>query len=260
MEGKMNKLREKMMNGIPTIGSFFEMGSSITAQCMALAGLDYFILDCEHGPYDPLSAVNLFRSGMLYGTTPLARVEAITRPGIMKPLDSGAQGLIIPCIKTVDDVKRVVEYGKYVPIGSRGVAANAANGYWSEGFGEGGMDAWFKATNDDILLIPQCETVECLNDLEDIVTVPGIDGLFIGPYDLSTSMGMAGQFDNPKFLAALDRILKICKETNTKTMIYAKTVEESRAFLKAGYDSVTYTMDTIVFTEAFKKIVSSVME
>ena len=255
----MNRLKEKMMKGIPTIGSFFEMGSSITAQCMALSGLDYFILDCEHGPYDPLSAVNLFRSGELYGTTPLARVEAITRPGIMKPLDSGAQGLIIPCIKSVDDVKRVVEYGKYVPIGQRGVAANAANGYWAAGYGEGGMEGWFERTNNDILLIPQCETVECLNSLEEIVTVPGIDGLFIGPYDLSTSMGMAGQFENPVFLSALDRILKICKETGTKTMIYAKTIEESRRFLKAGYDSITYTMDTIVFTEAFKAIVQAVL-
>lgn len=255
----MNKLKEKMRGGVPTIGSFFEMGSSITAQCMALSGLDYFILDCEHGPYDPLAAVNLFRAGLLYGTTPLARVEAITRPGIMKPLDSGAQGLIIPCIKSVDDVKRVVEYGKYVPIGRRGVAANAANGYWADNFGGKSMDEWFAATNDEILLIPQCETLECLQDLENIVTVPGIDGLFIGPYDLSTSMGMAGQFDHPDFLAALDRILSICKETGTKTMIYAKTVEESKRFLQAGYDSITYTMDTIVFTEAYKAIVQAVL-
>ena len=256
----MNKLKEKMALGKTTIGSFFELGSGTTVECMGLSGLDYLIVDMEHGPYNSMSSQEFFRTALLYNITPLARVEAISRDGIMKPLDAGAQGLIIPCVKTLNDIKKIVEFGKYAPVGSRGVAANAANGYWAEGFGDGGMDKWFQRINSEILLFPQCETSECLDALEDIAAVSGIDGIFVGPYDLSTSMGIAGQFEHPSFVKTLEHILDVCQKNNLKTMIYSKSIDVARVHRSMGFDSITYTMDAMVLTNAYKHIVAEILE
>ena len=195
-----NVLREKMLSGEKTLGTFMELGTATAAECLGLAGLDYLIIDTEHGPFNPQSALDFIRAAKLYNITPLARVQEISRAAILKLLDVGAMGLIIPCVNTVEEAKTIVSYGKYAPVGERGVANTAGSGFWFEDYASHGMPAYFETSNRETLLFPQCETLGCLEHLEEIVILPGIDGIFVGPFDLSTAMGIPGQFDKPEFI------------------------------------------------------------
>ena len=120
-----NTTREKMLRGEKTLGTFLELGSATVAECLGLGEMDYCIIDTEHGPFDPLAALDFIRAARLYGMTPFARTQEISRAAILKLLDAGAQGLIIPCVNTVEEAEAIVRYGKYGPVGERGVA-NAA--------------------------------------------------------------------------------------------------------------------------------------
>ncbi len=167
-----NKLKEKLERGEKTLGTFFECGSTAVIESLGLTGLDYVVIDTEHGPFESESVGEYVCAAERRGLTPLARVKEISRAAILKTLDVGAKGIIIPQVKTVEDVKEIVKYGKYQPIGERGVAGQRANGF---GFDMGGsLEDWFRISNEETLIIPQCETVECLNDIEAVVSVEGL--------------------------------------------------------------------------------------
>ena len=117
-----NLLKEKMLNGEQTLGTFHKMGSEIAIELLAYCGMDYVLIDTEHGPFDVESTARFIRAADLAGTTPLVRIKDGERNSILKILDVGAMGLIIPNIETVEEVKSVVSNGKYQPIGNRGIA------------------------------------------------------------------------------------------------------------------------------------------
>lgn len=247
-----NSLREKMLRGEKTIGSFFELGSGSVMECMALSGLDYVIIDTEHGAYDPLAALEYIRVARQYGATPLARVQEISRPAILKLLDAGAMGLIIPNVNTVEEAEQIVSWGKYMPLGSRGVAPSAGTDFWMTPYAQQGLEQYFEVSNRETLLIPQCETVGCLENIEKIASLPGIDGIFVGPFDLSASMGIPGQFERPEFQEALRHIQGVCRKAGKPTIIYAATEQKVREGFALGFDSVTYSMDALILAEAYK--------
>lgn len=245
-----NSAREKMLRGEMTLGMFTELGSASVAECMGLAGLDYLIIDTEHGPFDPLAALDFIRAARLYGVTPFARVQEVSRAAVLKLLDVGAQGLIIPCLNSVEEAESAVRYGKYAPLGERGVAPSAGSGFWFEDYAAQGLDHYFAVSNRETMLIPQCETLGCLEHLEEIVAIDGIDGIFVGPFDLSTAMGIPGQFDRPEFQDALRHIRGVCAAAKKPSLIFASTEEDAKADFAMGYDSVTYSLDALVLVNA----------
>jgi len=247
-----NTAREKMLRGEKTLGMFMEMGTATAAQCLGLAGLDYLIIDTEHGPFDPLAALEFIRTARLYGVTPFARVPEISRAAILKLLDVGAQGLIVPCLSSVEEAESVVRCGKYPPVGERGVAPSAGSGFWFEDYAAQGLEHYFAVSNRETMLVPQCETLGCLEHLEEIVAIEGIDGIFVGPFDLSTAMGIPGQFDRPEFQDALRHIRGVCAAAKKPSLIFAATAEAAKADFALGYDSVTYGMDASVLVNACK--------
>lgn len=247
-----NLVREKMLRGEKTLGTFLELGSATAAECLGLSGLDYAIIDTEHGPFNPQSALEFIRAARLYGMTPFARVQEISRAAILKLLDVGAQGLIIPCVNTVAEAEDIVRFGKYMPLGERGVANTAGSGFWFEDYASHGLPQYFETSNREAMLFPQCETLGCLEHLEEIVALPGVDGIFVGPFDLSTAMGIPGQFDKPEFQEALRHILAVCKEAKKPSIIFAATEEAARADFAMGYDSVAYAMDATLLVKAFQ--------
>ena len=251
-----NILREKMLRGEKTVGSFFELGSASVVECMGLAGLDYIIIDTEHGAFDPLAAVEYIRAAKQYGMTPLARVQEISRPAILKLLDAGAMGLIIPDVNTVEEVEKIVSWGKYMPLGRRGVAPSAGTDFWLSDYASQGLEHYFEVSNRETMIFPQCETVGCLENIEKIAALPGVDGIFVGPFDLSASMGIPGQFDRPEFQQALRHILEVCKAANKPTILYAANEQKAREGFAMGYDSIAYNMDAIILAQAYKDILA----
>lgn len=252
-----NHLKEKIDQKKPTLGTFFECGSSLMLECMAYAGLDYVIIDTEHGPFEPESVADFVCAANGMQLTPLVRVKDVSRPAILKVLDVGAQGLIIPQVQSMEDIRKAVEYGKYYPLGSRGVAGVRANGL---GYGMGGsLKAWFENSNSQTLLIPQCETLGCLKDIENIARADGVAGIFIGPYDLSTAMGIPGQFTCQEFLQAVDRIIKASHEAGKFCMIYADSGTKAKEYFARDADSVTISQDGTVMAEGYKRMIADAL-
>lgn len=252
-----NRMKEKMVNGGSVLGTFFELGSSAAVECLGIAGLDFLIIDTEHGPFDVESSLDFIRAAEVRDITPLVRVKDTTRPSILKMLDIGAKGLVIPCIETVYQVKQIVEYGKYYPIGRRGFFYARPAGYGFKSFAKD-MDQYFKVCNENTLIIPQCETKGCLDSIEEIVNIEGVDGIFIGPYDLSIGMGIPGQFNNNDFKKAIDRILKACKAAGKFALIFAGNTEAAKRYLDDGFNGVAINMDAAIYINAFKSIIREV--
>ncbi len=255
-----NTAREKMLRGEKTLGTFQELGTATAAECLGLAGLDYLIIDTEHGPFEPESALEFVRAARLYGITPFARVKEISRPAILKLLDVGAQGLIIPNVNTVAEAEEIVEYGKYLPQGRRGVANTAGSGFWFEDYASHGLPHYFEVSNRETMLIPQCETLGCLEHIEEIAALEGIDGIFVGPFDLSTAMGIPGDFDRPEFQEALRHVQRVCREAGKPSILFAANEEAAREGFRLGYDSVTYGMDATILVNAFKAARAKILE
>ena len=247
-----NTAREKMLRGERTLGTFLELGTATSAECLGLAGLDYLIIDTEHGPFEPESALEYIRAARLYNITPFARVKEISRPAILKLLDVGAQGLIIPNVSTVQEAEKIVEFGKYGPLGKRGVANTAGSGFWFEDYASHGMPRYFEFSNRESMLIPQCETLGCLEHVEEILALEGIDGIFVGPFDLSTAMGIPGEFERPEFKDALQHVQKACAAAGKPSILYAANEAKAREGFRLGYDSVTYGMDAVLLVKAYQ--------
>ncbi|MBV7272627.1 hypothetical protein I6U48_06800 [Clostridium sp. PL3] len=252
-----NEIIQKLENGEKILGTFLELGGSTAVECLGLAGLDFFIIDTEHGPFEVESSMDFIRAAELRKIAPFVRIKDATRPSVLKMLDIGAQALIIPCINSVEEVRKLVEYGKYYPVGMRGFAPTRAGGFGFEDFAED-INNYFDFCNSHTMIIPQCETLGCLEHIEEITAIKGVDGIFIGPYDLSISLNKPGQFSDPVVVNAIDRVVKACKSSGKFALIYAGSKESAKKYFQEGFDGVAYDMDTRVYINAYKDIIKNI--
>ncbi len=247
-----NRLKEQLTNGGKPIGTFFELGSASVAEALGRTGLDFVILDNEHGPFEAESTRDFARAAENSGLTALSRVREISRPAVLKLLDVGVQGLIVPDVHTTEQVKELIEYAKYAPIGKRGFCPSRKDGWGFDEMAQQSVADQMAYWNSETLLIPQCETVGALEAIEEIAALDGVDGIFIGPFDLSISMGIPGQFDHPDFQAALSRVQKACKDAGKFCMIFTGNAAAVAKHFKAGFDAVAYGLDAAVLIKAYR--------
>ena len=252
-----NLLREKLLQGGHALGTFYELGGIAAAQCIGIAGMDFAIVDTEHGPADVESALTAITALSARNCTPLVRVKDVTRPSVLKMLDVGAKGLIVPDVRSAEEVRRLVEYAKYYPLGRRGFAPTLASGY---GFDREAADveSYFALCNRETLLIPQCETAEALEHIEEIAAMEGVDGIFVGPYDLSVALDKPAQLEDPELLDAIAHIVDVCKRHHKMSMIFAGSPASTARFLKQGFDCVASGMDSIFLIQAIQNFVADV--
>ncbi len=256
-----NKLIDKMKSGQAVIGTFFEIASSTAVECLGITGLDFLVIDTEHGPFDVESALSHIRTAELKGITPIVRTKNIERDSILKMLDIGAKGLVIPCINTVEEVKKIVEYGKYHPLGNRGFFYGRVADYsYGNTAADSGAEGYMDKCNKETLLIPQCETLGCLENIEEIVNIDGVDGIFIGPYDLSIAMGIPAQFTNPAFTTAIEKILTTCKTAKKYAFIFSGDSSAAKQYIKDGFDGVAIGTDVSIYIGAYKSLLKEVKE
>lgn len=253
----VNALKQKLAAGGRGLGTFYELGGGAAAECLGIAGLDFFIIDTEHGPYDVESAQSAILAAGNHGITPFVRVKDPTRPSILKMLDVGAKGLVVPCIQSIAEVEKLVEYAKYYPLGRRGFAPTRA-GAW--GYADFARDVgeYFATSNEQTLLIPQCETRGCLENIDKIAAMPGVDGIFIGPYDLSIALDKPAQMDDPELKDAIAHVLGVCHKHGKLAMIYAGSAQAAKKLFADGFDCVAVGMDAILLIEGAKRLVTDV--
>ena len=236
-----------------TIGTFFELGGRGAMESLCRAGLDYVIIDTEHGCFSEETTADLILAAERGGLLPYVRIGDTRRPYVLRMMDIGARGLIVPNIRTMDQVRELVSHAKFPPVGNRGFCPNRTTGW--------GADDWAKdvlgymdACNRRCKIIPQCETREALEQIEEIAALPGVDGIFVGPCDLSIELGIPLEFDNPILLRAVERILNACRSAGKESVIFAGSMKDALKWAGMGYDSVAYSLDASVFISAYQEI------
>lgn len=251
----MSEFFRKLQNGQGVIGTFCHLGGAAVAECLSLSGLDYVIIDTEHGPFTEESVGEMIRAIQLHAAEPFVRVKDSSRSAVLHALDLGARGIIVPNVQSVEEAASLVEFAKFYPMGSRGFAfSRSASFGFSEGLGH--IQEYFNKTNEYTLLLPQCETKGALEHIEEIVALDGIDGVFVGPYDLSVALGMPAKFDAPEFRQALERVLKACKTHGKLAFLYANSMNEARRSFEQGYQGAAIGVDTAFLVSSIKRMLS----
>lgn len=242
-------IKEKMKNGNSVIGPFIKLPSPELIEIIALSGFDYVILDCEHGPLDMLSAQNLIRAAKLRGMDAIVRVGSNDPLSVSRALDIGADGVQIPQILNKKDAEAAVRYSKYSDMGERGVCkyVRAADYTFKE------ASEYFKKANDENLVIIHIEGLEGISNIDEILDVEGIDIIFIGPYDLSASMGLIGDVRNEKVQKELSYIVKKAKAKNKMVGTFADDIESARYYRGLGIDYISYSVDVGIIARKFKE-------
>lgn len=236
-----------------SFGTFFELGGRGAMEALCHARLDYVIIDTEHGCFSEETVADLIVAAENGGLLPYARIGDIRRPNVLRMLDIGARGLIVPNIRSVDQVRELIDYAKFPPLGRRGYCPNRCSGWGTDAWA-GDAAAYMAECNQRCKLIPQCETQEALEHIEEIAALTGVDGIFVGPCDLSIDLGIPLQFDNPLLLSAIERILNACHDAGKEAYIFAGNMHDARRWAACGFDSVTYSLDASVFIQAFRSL------
>ena len=187
-----NLLKNKLSNGDVAIGPFVNLSSGALIEIAAYSGFDFVILDTEHGPLDIPTCEDLCRVAHGVDITPIVRVRENDPAQILRALDIGAGGVQVPQICNKADAEAVVRSAKYSPLGMRGVSPYTRAARY---FADGGTI--FERLNASSMILIHIEGVEGLENLEEIISVPGLDVIFLGPYDLSQSLGIPGQVNDP---------------------------------------------------------------
>ena len=252
---KENLIYKNFKEGKKTIGTFSTLGSITAVELLCYAGVDCPIIDLEHSPMSYSDALPLMAAIENCGKSPIIRIPDITRVNVLKAFDTGADAIIVPGVNTIEEVKQLVEYSKYRPTGLRGYGAGRHGGYFTQEPISMGYSAFTEKCNRETLLFPQCETMGVLENVEEIAAIEGVDGIMLGPYDLSIAMGMPQDFGNPEFQKAIKRVLKACKDNGKISSILTGSAEDTKAKLEMGFDIALLSIDTIMLHNVYKNMI-----
>lgn len=195
-----NRVKERLKQGLPTVGTWIDLPEPAVAEILAAYGMDWLLIDTEHGPMGWETVENLLRAMRGTEVVPLIRVAGNDPFLIKQALDRGAMGVLVPMINSAEEARAAVAAAKYPPEGIRGLAGTRASRYGLD------MGTYVERWNRDVLVVLQVETRAGLENVEAIAAVPGVDVLFIGPNDLSAGLGIFRQYDHPTFQEAVRRI------------------------------------------------------
>jgi len=238
-------LRGALLERRLTLGAWLQIGHPACAEIHARAGFDWICVDLEHGAIGIESMTDMFRTTDGFDCTPVARLPLNDPIWIHRTLDAGARGLIIPMVKTAEEADRAVREAKYPPRGTRGFGYSRANMHGTD------FADYIARANDEIAMIMQIEHKDAIANIDAILDVPGVDGVFIGPLDLSGSMGITGQLKHPDMLAALDTYLQACRRHGKAAGMHIvhPNPDNIREAIAQGYSLIALGLDVVFMAE-----------
>jgi len=243
----MSELKAKLKNGGLVIGTMIsEIRNPNLVYMLAQCGFDFFIIDNEHGAYSPETISNMIAAARGAGISIVVRIPEIRREAIMKPLDSGAAGLLVPMVNTADQAKEIMTYAKYPPMGERGVALSRAH----SSYGRPNAAEYLNQANQTTFIAVQAESPQAIENLESIASTPGVDAIFVGPADLSVGMGIPGQITHPKEVEAIEKVLAICQKHDVVPGIHMSKRETLKDWIRRGMRFVTFSSDVDLLARA----------
>ena len=232
-------LKNKLKKNKLTIGSWIMMGHPMSVEVMALAGFDWLVVDIEHTSIDLDMLQSLITTIQSHDMKALVRVSKNEEVIIKRVLDIGADGIVVPMVNSKEDALQAVSYAKYPPVGKRGVGLYRATKYGTK------FEEYKKWVDEELVIIAQIEHIDAVNNIDEIISVDGIDGTIIGPYDLSGSMGYPGEFEMENVKNAVRKVLDRCKKFNIPSGFHVvdtnpeklqEKIDEGCTFLAYGID------------------------
>jgi 4-hydroxy-2-oxoheptanedioate aldolase len=233
-----NTLKKIWAKGDAVVNGWLAIPSAFSAEVMAHQGFDSLVVDMQHGVVDYQVAVTMLQAISTTPTVPMARVPWNDPARLMKILDAGVYGVICPMINTREEAEELVRHCKYPPRGHRSWGPVRASIYAGADYGD--------HANDDIVVMPMIETAEAMKNLDDILSVPGVDAVYVGPSDLSLALGCKPRLDqtDAPVVEAQQKIVEACKKHGVVAGIHNNTSAYALKMIAAGYQFVTLASDS----------------
>jgi len=246
-------IKDKLKRGECVIGPFMKSRDPALVEIVGLSGFDFAILDMEHSALSIESVEDLIRMAEVRGIDSIVRVPEISESAISRPLDAGASGLLIPHVDAKEQAEQVVFLSKFSPLGERGmdVFARAAD------YSHVPKDVYLKEANRRTLLIVQIEGRKGVGNLDDILAVKGLDTIFVGPYDLSQSLGIPGQIDHPKVIEKIKEVVGKVRKAGLSLGIYVDDAEAAKRWIDLGVQFIALLVDTVIFFHACHSLIAA---
>ncbi len=241
-----HSFKRRLKQGDLLIGTFMTLPSPEIAEIIAEVGFDWLFVDMEHTTLD-VKDVQRILQAVEGKCACIVRVPNKDEAWLKKVLDAGADGVIVPHVNTADEVRSIVRTCLYPPEGSRSVGLSRAQKYGLR------FDEYVQKANRNIAIIPQVEHIEGVQNIEEIVKVPGISAIFIGPYDLSGSLGKLGETKDPEVQKCIAKIKDVCSEAGLPVGIFGMDADSVSPYIKKGYTLITAGMDILFLGESAKK-------
>ena len=230
--------RARLRSGERLVAPLLTLNSPAITELMSAVGFDWLFIDAEHAPLEPFQMQALLQGA---GATPcVIRLPAGEEVPIKKALDIGAAGIIAPQVNSADHARRIVQAAKYAPLGQRGLGIARAHGYGLT------VREYMQRANDETAVIVQAEHRDAVANIGDIVRVDGVDGVLIGPYDLSASLGRPGAVDHPDVTGAIERVRAACAEVGLPIGIFGVTAEAVQPYIARGFTMIVVGVDTLL--------------
>ncbi len=243
-------LRERLRDGRPLLATFSIIPAVEVVELVGLAGFDAIILDLEHGAHGSEALGPLILAAKARDIYPLVRVRSSEPTEIAAALDAGAAGVIVPQIGSLAEAERAVKAARFAPDGNRG-----ANPF-VRAAGYSGRLEWFAEANRDTAILLMIEGQGALAAVDQIAALPNLDGIFIGPMDLSHALGVPGEMGHPKVAEAIRSVIAACKARGITAGIFAGTPEAAKRWIGEGVSLTGVSADTVTFLRALQSLVA----
>lgn len=245
--GSVARFKAALASDKGALGPFMITSDPAFVEAAGHAGYDFVLLDMEHGPGTFENLQNLIRAANVAGVCPVVRVPRGTDIWIDRALDVGAGAVLVPQIDTAEQARAVVSAAKFSPVGTRGTCRFVR----SAGYGAVPGAQYFSQAQETAVII-QAEGKKAVENLDEILDVPGIDVIFVGPYDLSSSLGHVGEIDHPEVIACIQGIIEKANAKGVKLGCFADTVEGGKKWRDMGVKFIGYSCDTYLFYQMAK--------
>ena len=247
-------LKQRLKNHETVFGTFYKLNSPIATEMLGWAGMDFIVIDCEHGAISSESVENIVRCADSTGMSTVVRVASDAEEHILHALDSGAEGVQIPDLKTVEQFKRSAAACKYYPLGTRGLSRGTRSsrfGFWNEA-----EQPYVEAANERSLVVVHIENKEMAEKIDEICQIPDIDVVFVGPADMSQSLGIPGKSKDPRIVEVACKVLEAAEKYGKAGGINVTNPQDLEMYIQHGARYIMYSSDTGIFAKALKSTVA----
>ncbi len=245
----IQEFKKKLMDGEVVFGPFMKTSDAAFVEVIGHSGFDFAILDMEHAPFTYANLQNLVMAAELSGILPIVRAQNSSDIFISKALDMGAKGVQVPHITSAAEAEASISAAKFYPFGQRGMDPFVRAASYSSV----PKDQYFSQANETLVIL-QMEGKEAIDNLDEILEVDGFDILFIGPYDLSQSMGVPGQVGHPSVVGHMESIVSRAKKKGIVVGTFTDTLESVRMWKEAGIQYFSHAVDIAIFSDACKEL------